>query len=177
MYSNAVEAKGSSFVQPLKNAGKWQSKTIFFHGTSQEGVDGITKGSVWLGGGHGDIRAGFFLLPGGQISQTYANKGGKLLEVFLDPSSRTFVWDSSLVRNLMNWLEGPGAMAYLKNNHKAFHALVERGRIKTISRDDLARSFGAQVLVNRTLYGGSTFSEIVVLDPTVVRGVREIARE
>jgi hypothetical protein len=174
IFTNASVPKNAWPTQPLRGTPNLNRRTTFLHGTTPEARDQIQSGTFWLTPGMGDVSAGFFLdLTGGTIANTYAKKGGVMLEVSLTPEARTVDFGSQFWREIDDWIRSEDATPTLKRLHPEFYKLLKRDGRHGISRDNLARAFGAQVLINRVNYGGSTFSEVVVLDPSVVTRVRE----
>lgn len=173
VYTNAQEKVGASFLQPLKKLGAWRSKTIFMHGTSPEALNSIEMGTIHLTPGWGDVDAGFFLDATGLIAPSYQRRGGSIAQFFVDPETPSIAWGRRLTREFAEWLKDKETQKILKKEMPEFFRMVSKSRPPgRISRDNLARALGARVLVNQTNYGGSSFTEIVVLDPTAVHGIR-----
>ena len=182
VYSNADVKAGTPLVRPLHK--ELPGPPAFLHGTSRQAAFSILRKGVLLAPGLGDVSAGFFLdAAKGLIAKTYTNKQeeeGVFLQVYLDPNAPTVTYGSGLYHYFCEWLnklfskEDPAGLRLLKKLHPRFMKLAGRG-IRGPSRDNLARSLGAKILINETLYGGTVFQEVVVLDPSAVLGVRVLA--
>lgn len=177
VYSNAVEDPGTPLVRPLREEVK--GRPAFLHGTSREAASAILRKGPLLAPGWGAVDAGFFLdRTGGLVARGWANKkeDGVLLQVYLDPNAPTFTMGSALTQQFLEWLqratrEDPKALRLLKKLHPRFMKLAGP-RPDRVSRDNLARSLGAKILINQTLYGQTLIQDIVVLDPSAVLGAR-----
>jgi hypothetical protein len=172
VYTNAVVPRDTPLVRPLSSF--FPNGTVFTHGTDPDSITSIARDGPLLTDGWGGVQAGFFLDVTGRISMGYEIKKGALAEYYIDPEALTFKWNrGAFERGLIGWIQNWENAKIFPDLYPEFSRLAD-GSPRSVSRDNLARSFGAKVLINETLYGQSLQTEVVILDPQVVKGYRDI---